>query len=59
MKKKTALILASIFAVSSLFIVSSALAGEIDTRTDLTATSQNSGQFERDLSYSNSDYRFN
>ena len=59
MKKKTALILASIFTVSSLFIASSALAGEIDTRSDLISTSQNSGQFDRDLSYSNSDYRFN
>ena len=57
MTKRIALTLAGIFVASSLFIATAAVADEIGTRNDLIYTSQNNGQFDRDLSYSNPDYK--
>ena len=59
MTKRIALTLAGIFAASSLFIATAAVADETGTRNNLVYTSQNSGQFDRDLSYSNPDYQKN
>lgn len=58
MEKMTISMLAALILIAGLYF-SSAFAGEIDVRNDTVPSSYNNMNFDRDLGYGNSDYRFN
>ena len=58
MNKKNLLIFATIVTLAAAF-VSTGIAGEIGERSDLTPSVHCSGEFDRNLDYSNPDYDHN
>ena len=59
MNRKNLLIIATIVTLAAAFGVSTGIAGEISHRSDLTPSVHCSGEFDRNLDYSNPDYDHN
>ena len=56
---KSILLITALFALVATATLSTAIAGEIDPRTDRAPSVHCTNQFDRDLSYSNPVYQYN